>query len=68
MKKGEIVAKDTDDSAAKEFINCFSINGYEYAQKASQDLQSTRESDKQFKAEVLNRIRHGAYPELEFLL
>ena len=68
FKNDEILAKDTDDSAAKEFINCFSINGYEYAQKASHDLQSTRESDNYFKAEVLNRIRQGAYPEVDFLL
>lgn len=41
------------EEATKEFIDVIANSGYEYAQKASKDLKSCRESDKDFKCGIL---------------
>ena len=64
-KNGQILAKDTVDCATKEFINCFSLNGYHYAQKAYKDLESTRPSDRQFQTDVLKSAKQGAFPKFQ---
>ena len=41
------------EEATKEFIDVIANSGYEYAQKASKDLKSRRESDKDFQRGIL---------------
>ena len=47
-KKGDVLTRGSGEEATKEFIDVIAISGYEYAQKASKDLKSRRESDKGF--------------------
>ena len=62
FKRGQMLSKDCSNDTTKEFINVFSINGYEYAQKASKDLESVRESDNIFQKEILNYATKYAFP------
>ena len=65
FKRGETLAKDCSNETTKEFINVFSQNGYDYARKASKDLESVRESDKIYQKEMLNHARKDAFPGIK---
>ena len=65
FKRGETLAKDCSNETTKEFINVFSLNGYDYARKASKDLESVRESDKIYQKEMLNYARKDAFPGIK---
>ena len=52
-KKGDVLTRGSGEEATKEFIDVIANSGYEYAQKASKDLKSRRESDKDFKRGIL---------------
>ena len=52
-KDGDIVTKADNMDTTKQFINVIANSGFEYAQKASIDLKSKRESDKPFKEVIL---------------
>ena len=65
FKRGETLAKDCSNETTKEFINVFSLNGYDYAKKASKDLESVRESDKIYQKEMLNYARKDAFPGIK---
>ena len=52
-KKGDVLTRGSGEEATKEFIDVIANSGYEYAQKASKDLKSRRESDKDFQRGIL---------------
>ncbi len=52
-KKGDVLTRGSGEEATKEFIDVIANSGYEYAQKASNDLKSRRESDKDFQRSIL---------------
>ena len=64
FKTENVLAKDTNNVTTKAFIEAIGTLGYEYAQKASNDLKSERESDMCFKAEVLSNAKKNAIPML----
>ena len=65
FKNDNILAKDTDNTTTKAFIDAIGKLGYEYAQKASCDLKSQRPSDHDFKEEILENASINAVPALE---
>lgn len=64
FKTENVLAKDTNNVTTKAFIEAIGTLGYEYAQKASNDLKSERESDMCFKEEVLSNAKKNAIPML----
>ena len=52
-KKGDVLTRGSGEEATKEFIDVIANSGYEYAQKASKDLKSRRESDRDFQRDIL---------------
>jgi hypothetical protein len=52
-KDGNVIIKADNADTTKEFINVMANSGFEYAQKASVDLKSKRESDQPFKQTIL---------------
>ena len=64
FKTENVLAKDTNNVTTKAFIEAIGTLGYEYAQKASNDLKSERESDTCFKKEVLSNAEKNAIPML----
>lgn len=59
-KQGDIITKADNkqiDKVTEEFIDVFANSGYEYAQKASKDLKSKRDSDKTFQNDLLQNAR-----------
>ena len=52
-KDGDVIIKADYMDTTKEFINVMANSGFEYAQKASADLKSKRESDQPFKQTIL---------------
>ena len=52
-KDGDVIIKADYMDKTKEFINVMANSGFEYAQKASVDLKSKRESDQPFKQTIL---------------
>jgi len=64
FKNDNILAKDTDNTTTKAFIDAIGKLGYEYAQKALDDLRSQRESDQMFKKESLSNATKDAIPQL----
>lgn len=64
FKNEDILAKDTDYTTTKAFIDAIGKLGYEYAQKALDDLRSQRESDQMFKKESLSNATKDAIPQL----
>ena len=52
-KDGDVIAKADNMDTTKEFINVMANSGFEYAQKASVDLKSKRESDQPFLETIL---------------
>lgn len=59
-KQGDVITKADNkqiDKVTEEFIDVFANSGYEYAQKASKDLKSKRESDKTFQSDLLRNAR-----------
>ena len=65
FKSENILSKDSDDTTTKAFINAIGKMGYEYAQKASKDLESKRESDTSFQNEILENAKRGALPGIQ---
>ena len=64
-KKGDVLTRGSGEEATKEFIDVIANSGYEYAQKASKDLKSRRESDKDFKRSILkNAACHGSIQDV----
>ena len=64
-KKGDVLTHGSGEEATKEFIDVIANSGYEYAQKASKDLKSRRESDKDFKRGILkNAACHGSIQDV----
>ena len=64
FKNEDIWSKDTDNTTTKAFIDAIGKLGYEYAQKALDDLKSQRESDQMFKKELLSNATKDAIPQL----
>lgn len=62
-KHGDVVTRGSAVQATTEFIDVFANSGYEYAQKASKDLKSTRDSDKSFQNDILK----NAYCDIQTL-
>ena len=63
FKTDDVLSKDNNHKTTKAFIDAISKMGYEYAQKASGDLKSVRESDTGFKKEILEHENvHGFFP------
>ena len=62
-KHGDVVTRGSAVQATTEFIDVFANSGYEYAQKASKDLKSTRDSDKSFQSDILK----NAYCDMQTL-
>ena len=52
-KDGDVIIKADYIDTTKEFIDVIANSGFEYAQKASVDLKSKRESDQPFKRTIL---------------
>jgi uncharacterized lipoprotein YddW (UPF0748 family) len=52
-KDGDVITKADNVDTTTEFINVIANSGFEYAQKASVDLKSKRESDQPFKQTIL---------------
>ena len=52
-KDGDVISKADNVKTTTEFINVIANSGFEYAQKASVDLKSKRESDQPFKQTIL---------------
>ena len=52
-KYGDVLKKADKMDTTEEFINVIANSGFEYAQKASRDLKSNRESDQPFKQTIL---------------
>ena len=52
-KDGDVITKADNMDTTKEFINVMANSGFEYAQKASVDLKSKRESDQPFLETIL---------------
>lgn len=64
-KKGDVLTRGSGEEATKEFIDVIANSGYEYAQKASKDLKSRRESDKDFKRGILkNAACHASIQDV----
>ena len=64
-KKGDVLTRGSGEEATKEFIDVIANSGYEYAQKASKDLKSRRESDKDFQRDILeNAACHGSIQDV----
>jgi hypothetical protein len=64
-KEGDVITKFKKDEATKKFIDVFANSGYEYAQKASNDLKSIRESDEHFKKEILQHASRDILQNIE---
>ena len=62
FKKENVLAKDVAHTTTKAFINAIGSVGYEYAQKASKDLESNRETDAFFQREVLQNAKRNSIP------
>ena len=62
-KHGDVVTRGSAVQATTDFIDVFANSGYEYAQKASKDLKSTRDSDKSFQNDILK----NAYCDIQTL-
>ena len=67
-KEGDVITKLKKDEATKKFIDVFANSGYEYAQKASNDLKSIRESDEYFKKEILQHASHDILQNIEEII
>jgi cell division protein FtsB len=52
-KDGDVITKADNMDTTKQFINVMANSGFEYAQKASVDLKSKRESDQPFLETIL---------------
>ena len=52
-KDGDVIIKADNVDTTTELINVIANSGFEYAQKASVDLKSKRESDQPFKQTIL---------------
>jgi len=52
-KDGDVITKADNIDTTKKFIHVMANSGFEYAQKASIDLKSKRESDQPFKQTIL---------------
>ena len=64
-KKGDVLTRGSGEEATKEFIDVIANSGYEYAQKASNDLKSRRDSDKDFQRGILkNAACHGSVQDV----
>ena len=59
---------DKSHKTTKSFIDAIGKIGYEYAIKATSDLQSTRESDVYFKNQIINNASIDALPYVEDIL
>jgi flagellar motor protein MotB len=64
FKSDNVLSKDTNFTTTRAFIDAIRELGYEYAQKASEDLKSERESDRLFKKEILLNANKNAIPNL----
>ena len=67
FKTDDVLSKDNDHKTTKAFIDAISKMGYEYAQKASGDLKSDRESDTGFKKEILENASTNSIPNADIL-
>ena len=67
-KEGDVITKFKKDEATKSFIDVFANSGYEYAQKASNDLKSIRESDEHFKKEILQHASRDILQNIEEII
>lgn len=61
-KSDDIMIKDTNHATTKAFIEAIANSGYEYAKKARKDLSATRESDVDFKEQVLENASSNSIP------
>ena len=68
FKTESILSKDKDHTTTKSFIDAIGKIGYEYAIKATSDLESTRESDVYFKNQIINNASIDSVPCVEEIL
>ena len=64
-KKDDVLLKDGSHETTKAFIDVMAKTGYAYAQKAQNDLKSTRKTDSTFKDEILQNACDGACPSFK---
>ena len=59
------LAKDKCHKTTKAFINAIGKMGYEYANKAACDLESTRDSDAMFRDQIISNAFIDALPNFK---
>ncbi len=64
-KDGDVITRTDNVDTTKEFINVMANSGFEYAQKASNDLKSKRESDQPFKETILQNASCGTLQDIQ---
>ena len=64
FKSENVLAKDKCHKTTKAFIDAIGKMGYEYANKACSDLESTRDSDSTFKDQIISNASIDALPSI----